>query len=250
MDFVASLGAAQWTALAVSAFFVGLAKAGLDGGALIAVPLMAVVFGARASSGLIMGILLTADVVAVSHYRKDGSIAHLRRMLPWAVAGVLLGVAIGGQIPERAFKTIMTVLIISSSTIMAIRELRGGTWNLPEKWWASAPLGLLAGFASMVGNAAPPIMGLYLLSSGLKKGNIVGTAVLFFFLINLFKMPFHILVWHTFSVGSLVADLAVAPIVVVSALAGVRIVKLIPEKPYRILLITAAIAAGIYLLLK
>jgi len=250
MDFLASLEAAHWITLILSAALVGLNKAGLDGGTLIAVPLMAVVFGARASSGLIMGILLTADIVAVLHYRKAGSLAHLRRLLPWALAGVLLGVVIGKDIPEKAFRAIMTALIVTSASIMAAKEIRGGSWILPERWWAAAPLGLLAGFASMVGNAASPVMGLYLLSSGLKKENIVGTSVWFFLLINIFKMPFHIFAWHTFSAGPLLADLAVAPVVVTATFAGVRLVRLIPEKPYRILLIAVSIAGGIYLLLK
>lgn len=250
MDYVTSLDAARWTVLLVSAALVGLNKAGLDGGTLIAVPLMAVFFGARASSGLIMGILLTADLVAVLHYRKAGSFAHLRRLLPWAAAGVLLGALVGKDVPEKTFRTIMTVLIITSAGIMAAKEIRGDSWKLPERWWAAAPLGMLAGFASMVGNAASPVMGLYLLSSGLRKENIVGTSVWFFLLINLFKMPFHIFSWHTFSAGPLLADLAVAPVVVAATFAGVRLVKLIPEKPYRILLITASVAGGIYLLLK
>jgi hypothetical protein len=59
-----------------------LAKAGLDGGALIAVPLLAALFGAKASSGLLLGVLITADLVAVVSYRKSASVAHLVRTLP------------------------------------------------------------------------------------------------------------------------------------------------------------------------
>jgi len=229
---------------------VGLAKSGLEGGALIAIPFLAVSYGARASSGLLLGIMITADLVAVWHYKNDADLGHLKRLLPWAMIGLLLGVIVGGAIPERSFRTIMTSMILFSAVIMIARELYGKAWTFPEKWWAAAPLGLLAGFASMVGNAAGPVMGLYLLSSGLMKGNIVGTGVWFFFLVNLIKVPFHIFSWHTFTTGTLLADLVVVPVTILATVIGVRIVRLIPEKPYRLFLIVVAMVGGLYLGLR
>jgi uncharacterized membrane protein YfcA len=157
---------------------------------------------------------------------------------------------VGGAIPDRAFRLIMSALILLSAGLMAVRELRGGSFKLSENWWAAAPLGLLAGFASMVGNAAGPVMGLYLLSSGLAKGGIIGTSVWFFCIINLTKVPFHVFSWHTIAAGTLLADLAVAPITVAATLIGVRVVRLIPEKPYRIFLIALALVGGLYLGLR
>ncbi len=250
MDFIASMDALRWAALAFSAVLIGFAKAGLDGGALIAVPLLAALFGAKASSGLLLGVLIVADLVAVWSYRKSASVAHLLRTLPWALAGILLGVLVGGAIPDRAFRLVMAALILLSAALMAVRELRGGRFTLSENWAAAAPLGLLAGFASMVGNAAGPVMGLYLLSSGLAKSGILGTSVWFFCIINLTKVPFHILSWRTITAGTLLADLAVAPIAVAATLVGVRIVRLIPEKPYRIFLIVLALVGGLYLGLR
>jgi uncharacterized membrane protein YfcA len=236
MHFLASMDMLRWVALVLSASLIGFAKAGLDGGALIAVPLLAA--------------LITADLVAVWSYRKAGSVAHLLRTLPWALAGILLGAYVGAYIPDRAFRTIMSTLILASVVLMAIRELRGGSFILPERWWIAAPLGLLAGFASMVGNTAGPVMGLYLLSSGLKKGGIVGTAVWFFCIVNLAKVPFHIFAWRTITAGTLLADLIVLPVTVIATLFGVRVVRLIPEKPYRIFMIAIALIGGLYLGLR
>ncbi len=228
----------------------GLTKAGLSGANIVAIPILAMVFGARESSGLLLGVLMTADLVAIAKYRKDGHFSHLRRLMPWATAGVLLGVLVGGMVQESVFKLLMTAFILASSAIMVYREIRGSAWVLPERWWAAAPLGLLAGFSSMVGNAAGSVMGLYLLSSGLGKGHIVGTSAWFFFLINIVKLPFHIFSWGTFTLGSLGADLAVAPVAVLSTVLGVRVVKLIPEKPYRWFLIVVSVVGGIYLIIR
>jgi uncharacterized membrane protein YfcA len=250
MDFIATLDALRWISLAVAASLIGLAKAGLDGGALIAAPLIAALFGAKASSGILLGVLITADLVAVWSYRKAGSPTHLIRTLPWALAGILLGTLVGGAIPDRAFRSSMSALILLCASLMAVRELRGGRFTLPERWWVAAPLGLLAGFASMVGNVAGPIMGLFLLSSGLPKTAIVGTSVWFFCIVNLAKVPLHVFVWHTVTGGTLLADLIVAPITILATLFGVRLVRLIPEKPYRIFMIVIACIGGLYLGLR
>lgn len=250
MDFIASMDALRWISLSVAAALIGLAKAGLDGGALIAAPLIAALFGAKASSGILLGVLITADLIAVWSYRKAGSPIHLIRTLPWALAGIILGVFVGGAIPDRAFRTFMSALILLCAGLMAIRELHGGRFTLSEHWWVAAPLGLLAGFASMVGNVAGPIMGLFLLSSGLPKTAIVGTSVWFFCIVNLAKVPFHVFSWHTITPGTLLADLAVAPMAIAATLFGVRIVRLIPEKPYRIFMIVIASVGGLYLGLR
>jgi uncharacterized membrane protein YfcA len=102
----------------------------------------------------------------------------------------------------------------------------------------------------MVGNAAGPVMGLFLLSSGLAKSGIVGTSVWFFCIVNLAKVPFHIFAWKTIHAGTILADLVVAPIAIAATLFGVRIVRLIPEKPYRIFMIAVAFIGGLYLGLR
>ena len=250
MDFIASIDMTGWVALVFAAVMAGFTKAGLSGANIVSIPILAVIFGARESSGLLLGILMTADLVAISKYRKDGNFAHLRRLMPWSTAGVLLGALVGGMIPDRTFRTLMMLFILASAVIMVFRETRSGAWILPEKWWAAAPLGLLAGFSSMVGNSAGAVMGLYLLSSGLGKGHIVGTSAWFFFLINIVKLPFHIFSWHTLSPATLATDLIVAPVAVLSTILGVRVVKAIPEKPYRWFLIVVSVIGGLYLVIR
>lgn len=63
----------------------------------------------------------------------------------------------------------------------------------------------------MIGNAAGPVLNTYLLSSRLSKDHFIGTAAWFFFLVNLFKLPFHIWIWHTVTVDSMMLNLAVIP---------------------------------------
>lgn len=250
MEYLATLDIVRWFAIAVSALLAGITKAGMEGGTLLAVPLLTSLFGGRGGSSVMLGMLLIADFSAIGHYRKDGSLKHLARLLPWALIGVLAGAFFGKAMPDTLFIRALSIAVLVSAVLMAWREARGGTFMLPERWWIAAPLGILAGFASTVGNAAGPIMSLYLLSSGLGKGKMVGTAVWFFFTLNLVKLPFHIFAWGTLTAGTALAALIVSPLVIASVFLGVRIVRAIPEKPYRVFLICAAAVGGLYLWFK
>jgi len=100
----------------------------------------------------------------------------------------------------------------------------------------------------MMGNTAGPIMSLYLLAMRLPKLNFIGTAAWFFFLINVFKVPFHVLSWKTISLQTLALNLAMAPALIGGLYLGIKIVKVIPEKAYRILVIVTTTAAAAFLL--
>jgi len=115
---------------------------------------MAAAFGGRYSTGLLLGVLMTADLPAVWNYRHDPSLPHLKRTLPWAVIGIVIGAIVGGLIPDKAFRIIMGSLIIASAFILAYREITSQRPMVDADWRVSIPLGMLAGFASMVGNAA------------------------------------------------------------------------------------------------
>ena len=61
------LTAMQWLIVLLCALLVGMAKTGLSGVGLMVVPLLASVFGGRPSVGLLLPILVFADVFAVSY---------------------------------------------------------------------------------------------------------------------------------------------------------------------------------------
>lgn len=96
----------------------------------------------------------------------------------------------------------------------------------------------------MIGNAAGPVMSIYFLSMMLPKNSFIGTGAWFFLIINLFKIPFHITIWKTIDLNSFTLDLAMFPAIMIGAFLGIKVVKIIPEKPYRIfIIVTTALAA-------
>mgnify|MGYP003624931544 FL=1 len=88
-------------------------------------------------------------------------------------------------------------------------------------------------------------MALYLLSMRLPKNEYIGTGAWFFLAINLFKVPFHIFSWHTISLDSFKLNLISLPFIAIGAYAGVKIVKRIPDKQYRWLVLAVTGVAAV-----
>ncbi|MFZ9982860.1 MAG: sulfite exporter TauE/SafE family protein, partial [Cyclobacteriaceae bacterium] len=175
--------------LALVAFLIGMAKTGVHGAGMMAVPLLAEVFGGRLSSGVMLPILIMADIMGVWYYRKHASWVHLRLLFPWATAGVVAGTVAGNFMDDGTFKTAMSITIIISVGIMIWLERRPG--QVPVSKWFGALSGVAGGFTSMIGNLAGSVMAVYFLSVRLPKNVFIGTTAWFFMVLNVFKVPFH-----------------------------------------------------------
>ena len=93
-------------------------------------------------------------------------------------------------------------------------------------------------------------MSIYFLAMGLEKNRFIGTGAWFFLLVNLFKLPFHIFIWETIDTKTFLLDLTLIPTIVIGAFMGVWIVKKIPDKPYRLIVIVSVVIAAIQMSLN
>jgi uncharacterized membrane protein YfcA len=237
----------QWSLLMFCAFLVGMGKTGVAGLGLLVVPLLAQAFGGKNSSGLLLPMLAMADVFAVIYYNRHAQWKYVFKLLPWTIAGIGLGIYVGEVVNDEQFKTIMATIIIVSLGIMIWNERKKMSAHIPEAWWFSGLFGLAGGFSTMIGNAAGPVMAVYLLSMHLPKNSYIGTGAWFFLIVNYFKIPFHIWIWDTIDLESFTMDLLMLPLIFAGALSGVKIIKLIPEKGYRIFIIIMTALAAIRL---
>lgn len=121
-DFFAS--PLQVCALYFCALLIGMAKTGIQGVVMMSVPLMAVAFGAKESTGVILPMLCMADVIAVVYYKRDVDLKCVLRLLPSAVAGLFVAVAVDSFIPERQFKHLMAFCIFIGLATMVLPEIR------------------------------------------------------------------------------------------------------------------------------
>jgi uncharacterized protein len=238
-----------WMILIFSAFFTGMAKTGIYGLGTLVAPVLAGVFGGKVSAGLLLPMLSMADIIAVIYYNRHASWSHLWRLFPFAAAGVIIAIFVGDMISDSVFKMIMGFFILGSIAIMIARERLNNLKPLKGNWLWGSVFGISGGFSTMIGNAAGPLMNLYLLAMQLPKNVLIGTGAWFFLLINLFKMPFHIFVWQTITVDSITINLMMLPVIIAGGFSGIFLVKHIPEKPFRWLIIILTTAASVNLLL-
>ena len=103
------------------AIFTGMSKTGVHGAGMLAVPLLANVFGGQSSSGVLLPMLVMADVLGVWYYHRHASWTHLKILFPWAALGVILGTVVGNHIEDEIFKIIKAVIIIKIVVVMVGR---------------------------------------------------------------------------------------------------------------------------------
>ena len=171
-------------ALFFTATFIGMSKTGMQGINTITIPIMALAFGAKPSTGVILPMLCFADLIAVIYYRRAAEWRYVLGLLPAAVAGFFLAIAVDKFVPAGSFGILMAFCIFLGLVVMFWTERGGVKSSFVDKWWYGPAFGLMGGFTTMIGNAAGPVMSVYLLSTRLPKYAFVGTAAWFFLLVN------------------------------------------------------------------
>ncbi len=244
-----NLSALQWSLIAFTVFILGLAKSGIKGIGIIIVVSLAFIFGEKASTGILLPLLISADVLAVVYYHRHANWSFIRKLLPWMIIGVLVGVWAGNEISEILFKRLMASIILISVVLMIYTEKRKSK-VIPNNQWVATSAGFLAGFTTMIGNLAGPVANIYFLAMRLPKNEFIGTAAWLFFLINLFKLPFHIFVWKTVTVKTLALNSVLIPILVIGFFMGVVIVKRISNINYRRFILAVTALGGLFMLFR
>lgn len=239
----------QWALAGLAAFSVGLSKTGIPGIGILSVVVFASVLPARESVGIALIVLLAGDVVAVMSYRREANWALLIKLFPWAAFGIILGAFAVGQMNDAVVRTFIGALIVALVLLHLVRR-RVVRSDAPEHLpsWVSPVTGVLAGFSTMVANAAGPLMTIYMLSQRLDKRRFIGTTAWYFFALNLFKLP-----W-SYGLGligpaSFTVSLVLVPCAVVGALTGRWLIAFINQQVFEQVALLLAVVAGVRLLL-
>jgi len=256
----------QWAAVIISAICLGISKTGLSGIVIIAVPLMALIFGGKSSTGIIVPLFCFGDLFAVLICRRNAVWKYIWRLVPWAIAGFALALVVDRFIEsDRGFKILIGICILAglvvpiwTDLILPRRKKRKTNGNntllstvesTAEKRWYSSFFGIFGGFSTMIGNTGGPVLSIFLLSVKLPKEAFVGTAAWFFLIINYLKLPLQILAWHNITVKTLTLDLFLIPFLILGVWLGTVFVKKVSNAQYRVAVYALTIAAAIMLLL-
>jgi len=235
---------ADWVLIVLCAMLIGMSKTGVPGVSMIVVPTLALIFGGKQSTGVLLPILIMADVFAVIYYHRHAHWRHLLRALPWALAGLVLALWIGSMVNDQQFKKMIGIIVFVSIALMIWNDYGYKAKVTADHWWFAAILGIAGGFATMIGNVAGPIFAIYLLAMHLDKRSFIGTTAWFFFIINLSKFPLQALVWKNINMNTLTVDLLVLPAIALGALFGIFVVKRIPEKVYKWLVLVITVLSA------
>jgi uncharacterized membrane protein YfcA len=242
-----------WFFAALGAFMVGVSKAGITGLSILSIALFNHVFpSSKQASGLVLPLLIFGDFVAVFSYRKHTQWHYLWRLFPWTAAGVVLGYFTLGRISDHSARILIGWIIVSLALLSFWRryvvstpaEQKAASFH----WSVGAAIGMTAGFITLIANAARPLMAIYLVAMRLPKMEYVGTAAVFFMLLNLFKVPFMVDL-GLITTQSFGFNLMLTPAVLLGALAGRWLLKRVNQNLFEQLVLLLSAIGGILLIL-
>jgi len=247
------LGPWQWLVAALGALMVGISKTGITGLSVLFVAMFAAVFpSTKQATGIVLPLLIFGDFVAVYSYRRHMQWKHLGKLFPWTAAGVVAGFLAMRIISDHTARTLIGAIIVGLAALSYwLRWRKSAAEESPAlaHWGVGAGVGVLAGFTTLVANAGGPLMAIYFISMRLPKMEFVGTAAVFFCLLNLFKVPFMVDL-GLITPASFELNLILAPLVFAGALTGRWLLPRINQRLFEEIVLALSAAAGFLLLLK
>ncbi|MGX1134685.1 putative membrane protein YfcA [Streptomyces glaucescens] len=245
----------EFAALALAAMLVGFSKTAVSGANTISLAVFAAVLPARASTGVLLPLLIAGDVLAVLTYRRHAHWPTLWRLFPAVAVGVVVGTVFLMWADDGIVRASIGVILLLMAALTVWRRRTAERAEEPDGVTTRAgrvkarSYGVLGGFTTMVANAGGPVMAMYLLSAGFRKLGFLGTSAFFFLIVNVSKVPF--------SVGlglidgpSLLLDAALVLFVVPGALLGRWAVHRINQRLFEQLVIAATVLGALQLLLR
>lgn len=249
MEIFQSLSLANQGLILLSGMVIGFSKAGLKGIELLNVTIMALVFGSKASTGIVLPLLCLADILAVIYYKRNVSWLLFWQLIVWMAVGIVIGVYIGNTLGDSVFKKMFAFIILVIVGMMIYLETRKADF-VPKSKLFGPIIGLIAGITTMIGNLAGPFSNIFFMAKKIPKDIFIGTAAIVFLSINFFKLPFQIIFWDNITAKTLGLNLLLVPSVFLGFFIGINIVKKIKDDNYRKVIIAITIVGAFMIFLQ
>ena len=256
-QFVSDFTTYQLVSILIYAFLVGWERAGIRASILPAVPLVVQSFGAVRALGLMIPLLVIADIFSVSWYKKSADKKDLIKLIPFAFFGIITALLAGKSFSSSVFNKVIGTLIISSLIIISVNQhllkkcsSRTSVKGECKNSFAAKTgpfFSFMTGFSSMLGGAGGPIISTYYLITDTDKNRFIGTTAWFFFFVNIMKLPLYLFVWKNITVSSFITDICLLPLTAAGIISGIYIVKRINESLFKIIIFTATLFSAIKL---
>ena len=236
-----------WCLAALAAFCIGISKAGFSGVSLISVFILADVFGAKQSLGFALPMLIMADLMVYPAFRKYASWKSVW-VLTWpALVGMGLGVLVLGNVDNFTMRRVIGSIILLMVSLQTVGRINpDGFYKLALTKKFGFVFGTTGGLATVLANAAGPIMQIYMLSRRMEKMELIGVGARFFLVINFLKLPLGAGM-NLITTQTLLANLMLAPAIALGVFGGKKLLGKIPQKVFEFTVISFAVIAGIKL---
>ena len=207
----------------------GIAKSGLGGSiALISIPLMTIAMPLTNALGVILPILIFSDFIATYKYRKEYDFETLKLMVPFAAIGIFIGSLTFTFFSEELLKFIIGLMgFLFAGHYFFFKKNKEAKSD--KNFLKGGICSTIAGFTSFCVHAGGTPTSLYLLPLRMKKEIYVGTRIIFFTCLNLFKLPLYINLSMT-NFETFKQSLILFPVALLGILIGYKLLTIIEEK--------------------
>ena len=248
-DIFMALEPLQMAALIIGAVLIGINKTAIPGLGVLPVVMLAITFETQMSTGLQLGMLAMADIIAVAYYRRHADWKIVLRLLPWALVGLVIGSLLlnfvippGGNVMRRVIGIIVLALMVISFIHKRLKPDQ-----IPSGKGFAAFFGILMGSTTQLANAAGPVSSIYLLAMKLPKDKYLGCCAWFFLILNWIKLPIFIaegrITWQSFQL-----DLLMIPFLIVGGVLGIVLLRKLPQKIFETVIQILVVVAAVRLL--
>ncbi|MBI5666516.1 MAG: sulfite exporter TauE/SafE family protein [Chloroflexi bacterium] len=179
-------------AILLATLLIGLSKGGLGGPVPVALvtPILVTVMPAGEAVGIVLPLLMVADVFALWVYWKRWDTQQVKLLLPMAVLGVAMGSLLLASLAQHdlLFRRILgafTLLVI----LYKIGSERLRTVQYQPQRWHGWLVGWLSGFASALANVGAPPFTAYMLLQNVSPVVFIANTTLLFAIVNALKLP-------------------------------------------------------------
>jgi uncharacterized membrane protein YfcA len=238
----------QWLLAVVAGFCIGFSKSGFAGAGLLTVLIMAQLFGPLESTGVLLPMLICGDIMSVRVFHQHARWPTIWRMLPPTLVGIVAAYLVMRRTPVAQFGPVIGWIVLVMAMLQGWRRWRPTAFErVPHSRGFAWMMGAWSGIATMLANAAGPVMALYFLAIDLPKFALVGTSAWFFLIVNVLKVP---LSWELGLIhgGSLLFNLLIFPSIALGIYAGRNLMHRIPQKLFETLLLVFAVLVSLRLI--
>ena len=247
MDFFDDISVSTWLIALLGAFSLGFSKTGFPGLAMVNVLIMAELFGAKASVGIIVPLLVVCDLTVYPLFRRYSSWKELMPLLPPTFAGLIAGYFLLDHIDESTARQGIGLIVLLMFALQLVRLRFGQALaRLPKSVGFRWGSGMMIGTSTIMANAAGPVFSIYALVEKMTKETFLGLGARCFLLVNILKLPL-VGSLDLIDANSLKITLFVLPGIFAGIFIGRKIIQLIPQKLFEFLLYGFSVIAGVRL---